>query len=255
MKIVDIKEYLGEIRWADAAQHIDGAMIRGSVGYRLDDRFRENVRGCVENKVPIGVYWLSIATHARAAVKEAKTILEAVDKLRLSLPIVIQFDNYSLRSAQERGCRVTSDDVREIVLSACQTIREAGFRAMYATSLSVQTAHLSGIEEQFPLWLQAFCEPAKAAESGPQLPCAMWSYGTERIHGIGKNVAVSEVYTPMSEDPVEETQSGAELDDLTWAITNRITTDDRADHPITLGEAVALLRRYNIAFGLDPEEK
>ena len=68
--IIDVSEHNGHIDWAKAKPHIDGAIIR--IGYgqdcasQDDKRAEENIRGCINNGIPYGIYLYSYAeTRAR----------------------------------------------------------------------------------------------------------------------------------------------------------------------------------------------
>ena len=68
--IIDVSEHNGKIDWAKVAPHIDGAIIR--IGYGQDStsqddkRAEENIRGCLANGIPYGLYLYSYAeTRAR----------------------------------------------------------------------------------------------------------------------------------------------------------------------------------------------
>lgn len=145
MKIIDVKETLGEIEWNKVSGNIDGAMIRAGIGRRRDDRFEENVKRCSAQNIPFGAYWLSIATTAEEAAEEARKLLKATEGLQLRYPLAIQYDTYSIRSAEERDIPVTAADASEVVRTFCKTVTEAGKPAIYATTLRIQIDYLRGI--------------------------------------------------------------------------------------------------------------
>ena len=63
--LIDVSEHNGKIDWAKVAPHIDGAIIR--IGYGQDStsqddkRAEENIRGCLANGIPYGIYLYSYA--------------------------------------------------------------------------------------------------------------------------------------------------------------------------------------------------
>ena len=63
--IIDVSEHNGHIDWAKAKPHIDGAIIRIGYGQNStsqdDKRAEENIRGCIENGIPYGLYLYSYA--------------------------------------------------------------------------------------------------------------------------------------------------------------------------------------------------
>ena len=63
--IIDVSEHNGKIDWAKVAPHIDGAIIRIGYGQNStsqdDKRAEENIRGCLANGIPYGIYLYSYA--------------------------------------------------------------------------------------------------------------------------------------------------------------------------------------------------
>ena len=63
--IIDVSEHNGHIDWAKAKPHIDGAIIRIGYGQNSegqdDKRAAENIRGCLANGIPYGLYLYSYA--------------------------------------------------------------------------------------------------------------------------------------------------------------------------------------------------
>ena len=63
--IIDVSEHNGHIDWAKVAPHIDGAIIRIGYGQNStsqdDKRAEENIRGCLANGIPYGLYLYSYA--------------------------------------------------------------------------------------------------------------------------------------------------------------------------------------------------
>ena len=63
--VIDVSEHNGKIDWAKVAPHIDGAIIRIGYGQDIrgqdDKRAEENIRGCIQNGIPYGIYLYSYA--------------------------------------------------------------------------------------------------------------------------------------------------------------------------------------------------
>ena len=63
--IIDVSEHNGHIDWAKVKPHIDGAIIRIGYGQNStsqdDKRAEENIRGCLANGIPYGLYLYSYA--------------------------------------------------------------------------------------------------------------------------------------------------------------------------------------------------
>lgn len=73
MQGVDVSENNGFIDWKALKQEgIEFAIIRLGYGRQhLDSRFYENVNGCIQNKIPFGIYYYSYALDEDEAQAEA----------------------------------------------------------------------------------------------------------------------------------------------------------------------------------------
>lgn len=99
--IIDVSEHNGKIDWAKAAPHIDGAIIRIGYGQNStsqdDKRAEENIRGCIENGIPYGIYLYSYAdTRAKVRGEIAHT-LRWVDKTHPKLGVWYDLEEKSCR--------------------------------------------------------------------------------------------------------------------------------------------------------------
>lgn len=69
---VDVSQWQGDINWAQAkASGVQFALIRagygGNISSQDDKTFLQNVRGCIDNNIPFGVYVYSYAVDASEA--------------------------------------------------------------------------------------------------------------------------------------------------------------------------------------------
>ncbi len=88
-KGIDVSEWNKSIDWAAvASSDIDYAIIRCGYGDDLtsqDDKyFLDNVRGCLENDIPFGVYIYSYAYNEKMAASEAAHVLRLLEEADLS---------------------------------------------------------------------------------------------------------------------------------------------------------------------------
>ena len=65
MKGIDVSSYQGEINWRIVKNNVDFAIIRLGYGDDVesqdDECFLNNVKGCIDNDIPFGVYLYSYA--------------------------------------------------------------------------------------------------------------------------------------------------------------------------------------------------
>jgi len=60
-----------------------------------DEKFESNIKGALENNIPVGVYFYSNATSVNHAKKEALWVLNKIKKYKVTLPIAFDWENFS----------------------------------------------------------------------------------------------------------------------------------------------------------------
>ena len=103
--VIDVSEHQGYIDWSQVkASGVDYAIIRCGYGndyYNQDDnRWIQNVQGCIANGIPFGVYLYSYATDTDMAQSEAYHVLRCLSDAglspsRVALPIFLDMEDYS----------------------------------------------------------------------------------------------------------------------------------------------------------------
>ena len=134
---IDVSEWQGEIDWRQVASAgVKFAYIRtGYRGYTMgtlvEDRcFRQNIKGAADNQIEIGVYFLSQAINVGEAIEEAKYVLEQIDGMNVTLPIMFDWEKYD----PEQFPDARTNDIELSVMSVCavafcETIKAAGYDA------------------------------------------------------------------------------------------------------------------------------
>lgn len=100
--IIDVSEHNGKIDWAKVAPHIDGAIIRIGYGQNSasqdDKRAEENIRGCLANGIPYGLYLYSYADTREKVRGEIAHTLRWVDKTHPKLGVWYDLEEKSCRA-------------------------------------------------------------------------------------------------------------------------------------------------------------
>jgi len=96
-KIIDVSYYQGDIDWKKVKEYgIEGAIIRCGFGSNLkkhDDKcFLKNVKGCIENNIPFGIYLISYADSVEKAESEARHVIRLVEPYKDKLAFPIFYD-------------------------------------------------------------------------------------------------------------------------------------------------------------------
>ena len=109
-------------------------MIRvGSRGYGsgkvvLDTSLQDNMRGCSENGIKIGLYFQSQATNVVEAVEEANYCVGAINGQIVEYPIV--FSSEAVTNDSYRTENLSKQELSEIASAFCETIRLYGYTPM-----------------------------------------------------------------------------------------------------------------------------
>ncbi|MBQ9504042.1 MAG: glycoside hydrolase family 25 protein [Lachnospiraceae bacterium] len=136
---VDVSKYDKTIDWARVAgDGIDFAMIRlGSRGYQsgtitIDENYAENMKGCSENGIKIGLYFYSQAINPIEAVEEANACINSIGSYHVTYPIV--FDSESVTNDTSRTDELDMSQMSDIAKAFCDTIKAYGYTPMIAAT-------------------------------------------------------------------------------------------------------------------------
>lgn len=188
---IDVSSHQGEINWkAVAADGVDFAILRvgfrgyGSEGTLNDDtRFEENLAGAMAAGLDVGVYFFSQAVSVEEAEEEADYVLERLDGIPLTMPVV--FDWEQMTNAGSRTARPDYKVLTDCALAFCEKIREAGYEPMvYLNKTLGYLVYDLGRMQHLEIWL-AWYHPQ------PDFVYAyrMWQYGDSgKVNGINAKV-------------------------------------------------------------------
>lgn len=191
--IIDVSSYQGVIDWEKVKPQIDGAMIRGGWSYGeegIDPQFTYNIKECNRLSIPCGVYWFSYATNDEEARLEAEWCLKQVEPYRLEMPIAWDFEDDSIRYANQQGVTITKEKVTRWAYIFLETIEQAGYWAtLYSNKAFLHQYFEKDIEKRFDLWYAGWVDLSEATyDSKLSYACGMWQYGCRQYDGIKGNV-------------------------------------------------------------------
>ena len=143
-KGIDVSEHQGYIDWAQVkASGVDFVIIRCGYGNNYsnqdDKQWIANVRGCVDNDIPFGVYLYSYAQNVSMAQSEADHVLRLLSEAGLSpsmveLPVYLDMEDSS----------TLGSDFSSIAQTFCSQIQSAGYKAGVYASQSWWESYLVG---------------------------------------------------------------------------------------------------------------
>ena len=127
MKGIDVSQWNGNINWAKVAKSdVDYAIIRVGYGdnytYQDDTYFKKNVKGCIDNKIPFGVYIYSYAVNTTMAKSEANHVLRLINGLKLDFPVYFDMEDNSQLNGTNNATRGA------IAKTFCNAITAKGYK-------------------------------------------------------------------------------------------------------------------------------
>lgn len=197
---IDVSVYQGTIDWQRvAADGIRFAIIRAGAGQTNDTRCAENIRNAAAAGIAVGLYWFSYATSPAEAEAEAKRLLRSAVNQPITFPLAYDYEEASVRYAEQQGIRVTRTLVTDLTRTFCQTIESGGYTPMVYSNPSFLKQYLDFalLPKHYALWLAhwGIAEPSRPAE--------IWQHSsTGRVAGISTAVDLDVAYTDFGGTPM-----------------------------------------------------
>ncbi len=185
---VDVSQWQTTIDWQTAAPYLSFAIIRLGYGLNLDTQFLNNVRGCVANKIPYGLYLYSHATTTAAAKKEAEFVLANLNGYVPDLPIFYDVEEI------DGNLALPNDELLQVVTAFCSTIEAAGHRAgVYCSTYFWDNKMPDPAYNQWCRWVAHAASVCTCQNGGNLWQCTDNGY----IPGIPTNVDMDYWFGPV----------------------------------------------------------
>lgn len=218
-KGIDVSVHNGIIDWKKVKTLIDFAILRIGYGDNVknqdDKKFYENLKGCIDNNIPFGVYLYSYATnreHLDSEIMHTKRILESMN----IKPFCVYFDMED-STTEFLG----KETLTEYALTYCREIKKLGYKTgVYANQnwfnnfLDCKRIYDDGNS----IWC------AKYSNNEPNIPAEydIWQYTSDGfIDGIEGRVDKNYMYKDLisTNTPEEEQKDEKHEVDYTGVIT------------------------------------
>lgn len=118
---IDVSSYQGKPDWSKVAKTVEVAILRIHQKTGIDTSFEHNYKGCIDNKVLVGVYKYSYAKTVAEAEKEAEAVLAVLNKRHLDFPVF-----YDLEWSEQR--KLGKNAISNIAKAFLNRIVKAGYR-------------------------------------------------------------------------------------------------------------------------------
>lgn len=204
-KGIDVSSWNGDystgnympVDWAKVkAQGIDFAILRAGYGWedypdQRDYQLVNNIKGCVENDIPFGLYFYAYAYDENTAILEANYLLKI---LREYVPEYMDDITLPIAYDLEEDFMYTMDTTKftNIALAFCKKIQAAGFDTMiYGNSATFNNMHLDQLQANdigfwYAMWPNSpnFSEPETIGKT--DIVPEMWQYASDgTVSGAG----------------------------------------------------------------------
>ena len=217
MKGIDVSSWQGAIDWKTVKNNVDFAIIRLGYGDDVesqdDKQFLNNVKGCIDNGIPFGVYLYSYAKNlagSESIDSEVNHCLRQLSEISQK-PFCVYIDMEDKSTEYLQKLMLTN-----YALEFCKQITQVGYKAgVYANQN----------------WFQNYLNPSTIASYGYSIWCAkysdnkpnissnydIWQYSSSgRINGITGNVDMNVmVNNIIGQQPTEKT-----IDELAREVIN-----------------------------------
>lgn len=213
---IDVSAWQGNINFEKVkSAGIEFVIIRAGFGAgTIDRKFKTYISECNRLNIPCGVYWFSYAYNVNMAMKEAKSVLKAVEGYKLDYPIFWDFEYDSISYAVKKGVNITKKLLSEMARAFMNTIKAAGYHAGNYTNLDFSRRYFDkDILENYDLWAARYVKTPVDIVNGAEL----WQYSSKgKVSGINGNVdmdyALKEYGTVFPENPAPKVDLKPALD-------------------------------------------
>ena len=120
IKGIDVSRWNGKINWKTVANYGMGfAILRiTEKGNVIDSTFEPNYKGCIENKIPVGVYKYSYATTIAQIEDEANVVIKTLNKRKLDYPVFLDIEDKCQENLSDSLMMKMIETFRAIIVKA-----------------------------------------------------------------------------------------------------------------------------------------
>ena len=120
IKGIDVSANQGNINWKTVSNYGMGfAILRiTEKGNVIDPTFERNYKGCIDNKIPVGVYKYSYATSIEQIKTEANIVIKTLNKRKLDYPVFLDIEDKCQRNISKSVMMQMINAFRAIIVKA-----------------------------------------------------------------------------------------------------------------------------------------
>ena len=154
IKGIDVSSWNGTINWKTVSNYGMGfAILRiTEKGNKVDSTFEANYKGCIDNKIPVGVYKYSYATNVSEIRYEANVVVKTMNKRKLDYPVFLDIED----KCQEN---LSKDLMLKMIKAFRSIIVKAGYKFGIYCSYSWYQNKLPEDAKKYDCWVANYPKP------------------------------------------------------------------------------------------------
>lgn len=196
IKGIDVSANQGNINWKTVANYGMGfAILRiTEKGNVIDPTFEKNYKGCIENKIPVGVYKYSYATSIEQIKTEANIVIKTLNKRKLVYPVFLDIEDKCQRN-------ISKSVMMQMINAFKAIIVKAGYKFGIYCGESWYNTYLPDSAKKYDCWIAHYPDPDNGTMQIRVKPKAGigWQYSSKAtIPGIPTKVDRSVFYKDYS---------------------------------------------------------
>ena len=192
-KGIDVSYHNGTIDWKRVKQsEVEYAIIRCGYGTndknQDDKKWEENVKGCIDNNIPYGVYLYSYADTVEKASSEADHAIRLLQGKKLKYPVYYDLEEDKLRD------KISKQTIADIAQTFCDKLSAKGYTVGIYANKDWFTNYLT--DSRFNNWTKRVAQYNTVCNYKGKYD--MWQCSsTGRVPGISGNVDLNYSYSPF----------------------------------------------------------
>ena len=192
-KGIDVSYHNGTIDWKRVKQsEVEYAIIRCGYGTndknQDDKKWEENVKGCIDNNIPYGVYLYSYADTVEKASSEADHAIRLLQGKKLKYPVYYDLEEDKLRD------KISKQTIADIAQTFCDKLSAKGYTVGIYANKDWFTNYLT--DSRFNNWTKWVAQYNTVCNYKGKYD--MWQCSSiGRVPGISGNVDLNYSYSPF----------------------------------------------------------
>ena len=192
-KGIDVSYHNGTIDWKRVKQsEVEYAIIRCGYGTndknQDDKKWEENVKGCIDNNIPYGVYLYSYADTVEKASSEADHAIRLLQGKKFKYPVYYDLEEEAIRK------KLSKTEIANIAKTFCNKLSAKGYTVgIYANKDWVTNYLTDSCFNNWTKWVAQYNTVCNYKGKYDMWQCS----STGRVPGISGNVDLNYSYSPF----------------------------------------------------------